>query len=84
MNPMPSQSIPNNNLQQIGQMIKMARSGMNPQMMIQNMMYQNPQVRQIMESINQYGGDPKTAFYRLAQQRGIDPNQIIGMIKQNF
>ena len=59
-------------------------SGMNPQMIIQNLMYQNPQVRQIMENINQYGGDPKTAFYRLAQQRGIDPNQIIGMIKQNF
>ena len=42
----------------------------NPQAMLQN----NPQAQQL---IAQHGGDPKKAFYALAQQMGIDPNEVV-------
>lgn len=63
----------NNNL------INMVRNSSNPQALLNNLVAQNPQVANL---INQYGGDPKAAFYGLAQQRGIDPNQILNMIKR--
>ena len=62
-------------------MAQLVKSSTNPQMMIYNMLNQNPQTSQL---INSFGGDPKTAFYNLAKQKGIDPNQFIDMIKNNF
>ena len=41
----------------------------------------NPSVRQCMDIVNQYGGDPKAAFYALAQQKGIDPEQILSQLR---
>lgn len=37
----------------------------------------NPQIKQVMEYINQNGGDPQTAFYKLAKEKGVDPNEIL-------
>ena len=42
---------------------------------------QNPQLRQAYEYVSANGGDPKQAFYKMAQEKGIDPNEIINMIK---
>lgn len=63
---------------QIRNMINTVRSMGNPQAMVQQMAQNNPQVRQILQ---QYGGDPKRAFYGLAQQAGIDPDELLGMLK---
>ena len=41
----------------------------------------NPQFAQVVQIVNSMGGDPKTAFYKLAEQRGIDPNSILSMLK---
>lgn len=71
----------NNNLSQIKNMMNMIRSARNPQAMLQSMMQNNPQMRQVMDLINQSGGDPKAAFYKLAQEKGIDPQQILDMLK---
>lgn len=71
----------NNNLSQIKNMMNMIRSARNPQAMLQSMMRNNPQMRQVMDLINQSGGDPKAAFYKLAQEKGIDPQQILDMLK---
>ena len=70
-----------NNTQRIKQLAQLIKSSNNPQMMIYNLLNQNPQTSQL---INNFGGNPKTAFYNLAQQKGIDPNQVIDMIKNNF
>ena len=59
-------------------MVQTIKSCNNPQMMISQMLSQNPQVNQI---IQQYGGDPKTAFYKYAEANGIDPNEILQMMK---
>lgn len=42
------------------------------------MMANNPRVGQI---INQYGGDPKTAFYKYAEANNINPDEILNMLK---
>jgi hypothetical protein len=41
----------------------------------------NPQMMQVMELVNSMGGDPKAAFYKLAAQKGVDPNSILSMLK---
>ena len=65
-------------LSQARQMVQTIKSCGNPQAMVNQMMSQNPQVNQI---INQYGGDPKTAFYKYAEANGVDPNEILSMMK---
>ena len=62
----------------IGQTINMVKSAANPNAMVQQLLSQNPQVQQI---IQQYGGDPQKAFYGLAQQMGIDPEQVLSQLK---
>lgn len=63
--------------QNIAQIKNMMRSIGNPQMMLNQMMMRNPQYNQVMEYIKQNGGDPKTAFYKMAQEKGVDPNEIL-------
>lgn len=70
-----------NNLAQVKQMMNMVRSAGNPQMMLQSMAQNNPQLKQVMDIIQQSGGDPKAAFYKMAQEKGIDPDQILSMLK---
>lgn len=70
-----------NNLTQIKQMMNMVRSAGNPQMMLQSMAQNNPQLKQVLDIIQQSGGDPKAAFYKMAQEKGIDPDQILSMLK---
>lgn len=65
-------------LAQVKQISQMIRSSGNPQAMLNQMVSQNPQINQI---INQYGGDPKTAFYKYAEANGVDPNEILSMMK---
>ena len=66
---------------QIKQMMNMVKSAGNPQAMLNQMMQNNPQYQQVMQLVNQAGGDPKAAFYQMAQQMGVNPDEIIGMLK---
>ena len=72
---------PANNLSQIRNMMNMVRSAGNPQAMLQSMVQNNPQMQQVMNIVNQAGGDPKTAFYRMAEEKGVDPEQILSMLR---
>ena len=56
----------------------MLKTTNNPQALVNQAMNNNLQVRQI---IQQYGGDPKTAFYRYAEANGIDPNEVLNMLR---
>ena len=67
-----------NNMLGIINTIKAAK---NPTMMLQHLASQNPNVANAMNLINKSGGDPKRAFYSEAQRLGVDPNQILGMLK---
>ena len=50
----------------------------NPQQALNDMIQGNPQLQQIVQMSN---GDPKQAFYSLAEQKGIDPEYILNMLK---
>ena len=55
--------------------------GKDPSAMLRLMAAQNPNVRQALEMIQQNGGNAEQAFRTLAQQNGIDPEQIIGALR---
>lgn len=76
-----TRSLMPNNIGQIKQMMNMIRSAGNPQLMLQQMAQNNPQLRQVMSIVQQSGGDPKAAFYKMAQEKGIDPDQILSMLR---
>ncbi len=44
---------------------------------INQMAANNPQMQQVMQYIQQNGGNAKQAFYTLAQQKGVDPNEVL-------
>jgi hypothetical protein len=69
------------NLNQIKNMMNLLRNANNPQAMLQQMIQNNPQIKEIMNYINMNGGDPQQAFYKMAQEKGINPNEILQMLK---
>lgn len=84
MNPMLSALNQNRmvqNLQPIKNMMNMLRSAGNPQMMLQQMTAQNPQFKQAVDYVNANGGDAKAACYKLAKEKGINPDEILQMFK---
>ena len=64
-------------LTQIKQATQMLKSAGNPQAMLNQMLARNPQAAQI---VRQYG-NPKDAFYALAKQKGIDPEEILSVLR---
>lgn len=81
LNPLIQLAKSNPMMSQIKQMIGMINSAGNPQAMMNQMIANNPQFKQVMDLINQSGGDPRKAFYALAEQKGVDPNDILSMMK---
>ena len=69
------------NLNQIKNMMNTVRSMNNPSVALNNIMSQNPMMRQAMDYVNNNGGDPKTAFYKLANEMGVNPNDILNSLK---
>ena len=59
------------------QMVQSLKAIGNPQMMLQQM----PQYRQVMEYVNQNGGDAKSAFYAKAKEMGVDPDEILKVLR---
>lgn len=66
----------------IRNMISAVKNAGNPQAMLMRMAQNNPQFREAVSMVNQYGGDPKTAFYKIAEQKGIDPEAILSQLNQ--
>lgn len=67
--------------QQQNNIIQMLKNSSNPGELFQSMSKSNPQVQSIMRLIQQTNQTPKQLFYQAAQQRGVDPNQILNMFK---
>ena len=67
--------------QQVKQMIGMIKTAGNPQAMLNQLMMTNPNMKQVMEIVGQYGGDSMKAFQATAEQMGVNPEEILGMIK---
>jgi len=62
-------------------MLNMMKGASNPQVMLQSMLKAHPQYQNVMRIVQQYGGDPQKAFYELAKQKGVNPDDILKMLK---
>ena len=75
------QQLTKNQANPIKQMMQMVNASRDPQGMIRQMMMNNPRMQQVMQIVNQHGGDPKQAFYEIAREKGVDPDEILNMLK---
>ena len=73
-----NQPAQNNIIQKI---IQMAKSGDNPQQLLNSLAGQNPQLNQVMQLVNSGKMTPKQIFMNMANQQGVNPNDIISMLK---
>ena len=83
-NPMLTALMQNRTMQNISrakQLMQTVKAAGNPQMMLNQMMGQNPQLKQVMDYVNANGGDPKAAFYKMAQERGVNPDDILSQLR---
>ena len=65
----------------IQKIIQMAKSGNNPQQLLNSLAGQNPQLNQVMQLVNSGKITPKQIFMNMANQQGVNPNDIISMLK---
>ena len=70
-----------NQIASIKQAMNTVRSAGNPQMMLQQILGNNPQYAQVQKLISDNGGDAQRAFYSLANQMGIDPNEVLNALR---
>ena len=73
-----NQPAQNNVIQKI---IQMAKSSNNPQQLLNSLAGQNPQLNQVMQLVNSGKMTPKQIFMNMANQQGVNPNDIISMLK---
>lgn len=66
---------------QIKQMMNTVRMARNPQFAMQQMMQNNPQLKQAMDFIRTSGKTPEQAFYALANQMGVNPQEVLNSLK---
>lgn len=69
-------------MQSVKQMIGLLNASKSPQDTMNYLTMNNPQMKQVMEIINASGGDAMKAFEEMAKQKGVDPNEILAMIKE--
>lgn len=68
----------NNNIRQIANMMKMSS---NPQAMLNQLAQNNPQAKEVIGLIQNSGKTPKELFYQMANEKGVDPNEILNMLR---
>ena len=67
--------------QPVRQMMSAVRSAQNPQAALNNLIMNNQQMKQVMDIVQRHGGDPMAAFRAEAEARGVDPEEILRMLK---
>lgn len=66
-------------IQQVKGLVSQLNMMKNPQVAMQQMAQSNPQLNQVLQMCQ--CRNPKDVFYSVCQQRGIDPEQFIQMLK---
>ena len=62
-------------------MMQTIRTAANQQAALNRMVMNNPQMKQVMEIVEEYNGDSMAAFKATAEQMGVNPEEILGMLK---
>jgi hypothetical protein len=74
----------NNNIQgkqSFKNMASMLKGSQNPMGILQMLAGKNPQLNQVMSMLNTTNMTPKQLFTQMAQQQGVDINEIMNMLK---
>ena len=79
------QQLGKNNMAQLAQpvrqMMSMVRTAQNPQLALNQLIMSNPQMKQVMDIVNQYGGDSMAALDEVAKQCGMTSDEVLRMIR---
>lgn len=68
----------------MNQIFNAFRGSGNPMMLLQNLAQSDPKYGSVLNAINESNGDYKQAFYKMAEQQGVDPEAILSQIPSNF
>lgn len=72
---------PTANMSGLKNMMKSIQAASNPKQALQSVIQQNPQMKQVMDLVQKSGGDPREAFYALAREKGVDPEEVLKSLK---
>lgn len=53
----------------------------NPQMALQNIVNQNPNLQNILNLANSNGANLQQVFYNMAKQKGVNPEDVINALR---
>ena len=67
-------------VQQLKQTLNVVKAARNPQAALMGMMGNNTQMQKVMNIVQQHDGDPMAAFRAMAEENGLDPDEILSMI----
>ena len=67
--------------QNVRRMMGMVNAAQNPQAVLNQLVTSNPQLKQVMDLVKQYDGSPEKALIATSKEIGIDPNEIMNMLK---
>ena len=57
------------------------KTAQNPEAMLSMLARRNPQLQESLDLAKNSGGRPKEAFYKRAEELGMDPDDILNMLK---
>ena len=71
----------NPKIQQIKQMMNTVQMAQNPQLALNQMIAGNPQLKQVMDLVNQNGGDIGKTVRTVAEQNGLRPEDVMDLFR---
>ena len=81
LNPMLAALSQSQGVSQIKNLMTAIKMAQNPQMALQQLAAQNPKLNEVMKIVEENGGDAKAAFYKMAKEKGVDPNDILAQLR---
>ena len=78
------QQLGKNNMAQLAQpvrqMMSMVRTAQNQQAVLNQLIMNNPQMKQVMDIVQKHGGDQMVALRKETEAAGISMDEIMGML----
>ena len=71
----------NGQISQIKSLMSMMQASKDPIGFVNQAAASNPTLRDIIAFVNNSGKDPKTLFYEMAKQKGVDPESILSQLR---
>ena len=68
-------------LNNIKNLMKTLQGASNPSQMIMNMASSNPQLKDVLTLVQNSNMSPKDLFYKLAKERGVNPDDILSQLQ---